>query len=145
MALLAEGIAHISFRGGAAFLPARNPYDRETLIEHVTHAIRAQGRVQVLIEDQVWHVYLATDDSPATCSRCGRQVLEAACHSYGGTTAACCVKCAFASRTQPAESPADWAEEERVMTAHRTPQGPPDMMLIPGPATSSRELATRLP
>ncbi len=145
MALLAEGIAHVSFRGGAAFLPARSPYDRETLIDHVAHTIRAQGRVQVLIEDQVWHVYLVTDDSPATCSRCGRQALEATCQSYGGTANACCVKCAFTSRTQPTEPPAGWARADDVMT-HRTLEAARAVTRVIARGTmSSRRVATRLP
>lgn len=87
MTVLPNGIAHVSFCRGATFLPARSPYDCETLIDHVTHAVRTQGRAQVLVHDQTWQVHLVTNfDSPATCSRCCQR-LEAICHCSGETTA----------------------------------------------------------
>lgn len=56
MAALAKGIAHVSFLGGGAFLPLRNPDDRRTLVEYVADRVGATGRVQVLVGGQRWMV-----------------------------------------------------------------------------------------
>jgi len=114
MTVLPNGIAHVSFCRGATFLPARSPYDCETLIDHVTHAVRTQGRVQVLVHDQTWQVHLVTNfDSPATCSRCCQR-LEAICHCSGETTATYCVRCAFAWHAQLTEYPRTQAPKSDV-------------------------------
>lgn len=42
---LAKGIAHVSFAGGGILVPARDPDDRQTLVEHVADHIRAKGQV----------------------------------------------------------------------------------------------------
>jgi hypothetical protein len=86
-----DGIAHVSFPGGGMFLPARNRYDRQILIEHIADRARAKGQVQVLVDDLRWMVHL-----PATahCSACGCTV-DSACYSTAHHDEAYCLGCAF--------------------------------------------------
>ena len=96
MTVLAKGIAHISFPGGGTFLPARSPYDREMLIEHVAHRVRAKGRVQVLLNEQRWLVDVGTGGASGDgCSACGRTLDMTWCVADVGVPY--CAKCAFAS------------------------------------------------
>jgi len=96
---LARGIAHVSFVGGGVFLPARDPYDRQTLIEHVTQRVRARGRVQVLVDNHRWLVQEDATHHAATCALCGQDV-DAACYSNMSNGAAYCVQCALGGPTR---------------------------------------------
>ncbi len=96
MKVLTEGIAHVSFPGGGIFLPARSPYDRQLLAEHVVHRVRAKGQVQVLVDDRRWMVCLNRSASTAGCMGCGGG-LQSACYSSAGGDLAYCVRCAFGS------------------------------------------------
>ena len=100
---LARGIAHVSFPGGGIFLPARGPYDRQTLIEHVTQRVRAKGRVQVLVDNHRWMVQSSAPPLATTCTACG-QAADAACYSNASSGAAYCVHCAIGgvTRVEPA-------------------------------------------
>jgi len=95
-----NGIAHVSFLGGGIFLPSRTPYDRQVLVEQVTHSVRAQGRVQVLIDDQRWLVQRNRGPSARRCARCSTPI-RAACCSIAGDRAAYCLCCAF-ENSEPA-------------------------------------------
>lgn len=99
---LARGVAHVSFPRGGVFLPARDPYDRQTLIEHVTQRVRAKGRVQVLVDNHRWMVHVPTHRA-APCAACG-QLLVAACHSSVSNGAAYCVYCALGGSTRAEQS-----------------------------------------
>ena len=101
MSALAKGIAHVSFTGGGIFLPARSPYDRQMLIEHVTTRARAQGVVQVLIDDDRWMVRTHRDGAAVCCARCGHSG-ESACYSDATGDAVCCPRCAFGDYREPA-------------------------------------------
>jgi hypothetical protein len=103
MTALANGIAHVSFPGGSVFLPARTPYDRETLVDYIHHHVRANGRVQVLVADQRWLAYFGRPDSaPADCTVC-RRALAVACYAASSANStAICPHCAFAGATEPA-------------------------------------------
>jgi len=92
---LPEGVAHVSFPGGGIFLPARNPYDRQVLMEHVTNHLEPDGEVQVLIDGHRWLVRRRRD-SPSRCLRCGC-VSRLACHATSGDRTVCCSHCAFGS------------------------------------------------
>lgn len=105
---IAKGLAHVSFVGGGIFVPARNPYDRQMLIEHVVDRVRAKGNVQVLVDDQRWLVRLSRGPS-VDCYRCGYS-LDAACYNTAGGAAVCCVGCAFGVR---AESLSPYHEPQR--------------------------------
>lgn len=108
---LARGIAHVSFVGGGVFLPARDPYDRQTLIEHVTHRVRAKGRVQVLVDNHRWMVQAGATHGAATCAVCGHAV-DAACYSSMSNGAAHCVHCALGGPTGAEQS--DFREWRQV-------------------------------
>jgi hypothetical protein len=87
-----RGVAHISFAGGGVFLPARNPYDREILVEHVADRVRSKGELQVALDDHCWSVCMS--DVGASCASCGA-ALDSACYSVANGLAAYCVRCAF--------------------------------------------------
>lgn len=91
---LARGIAHVSFSGGGVFLPARDPYDRQTLIEHVMQRVRAKGRVQVLVDSQRWTVQRSLPTLGTTCAACG-QAADVACYSNASSSVAYCPCCAL--------------------------------------------------
>ncbi len=87
-----RGVAHISFVGGGVFLPARNPYDRQVLVEHVADQVRSKGEVQVALDDRYWSVCMS--DTGTSCSICGRS-LDSVCHAPADGLATYCVRCAF--------------------------------------------------
>jgi len=100
---LARGIAHISFRGGGVFLPARDPYDRQILIDHVTQRVRTEGRVQVLVANHRWMVQAGAAHRAATCAACG-QAVGTVCYSDMSNGATHCARCALACPTRPEQS-----------------------------------------
>lgn len=102
-AVLAPGIAHVSFSGGGTFLPARNPYDREILAEHVADRVRTNGVVQVLVKDQRWTVRLGVNPPVPDCTACGCS-LSVACCSSGRDGLPYCVKCALEDRKMPSRA-----------------------------------------
>src|SRR5947208_3275352 len=91
---IAKGVAHVSFSGGGMFVPARSPYDRQLLVEHVLDGVRRRGNVQVLVDDQRWLVHLLRDDCMVACWRCGCAV-DSICHCTADDAVAYCVTCAF--------------------------------------------------
>lgn len=91
---IANGVAHVSFPGGGLFLPARTPYDREMLVEHVVERAQAKGRVQVLIDDRRWMVHLSRGDLAFRCARCG-VFSDPACHCAAVGDDVFCAKCAL--------------------------------------------------
>ncbi len=100
---MTRGIAHVSFVGGGIFLPARSPYDRQLLAEHVQSRVHAKGQVQVLIDDQRWMVHRRPSSGFAGCSHCGSSI-NSACYLGAGSGRPYCLTCAFADPTEPARS-----------------------------------------
>ena len=98
---LASGIAHVSFAGGGVFLPARDTYDREILIEHVNERVRAKGRVQVLIDNHRWMVQRNSSPALSACVLCG-QPADTVWFSSTGCGAPYCVRCALGCATRVA-------------------------------------------
>ncbi len=97
---LAGGIAHVSYPGGGLFLPARDPYDRQTLMEHVVQRLRSQGRVQVLVDKHRWIVQAdAPQAHGVPCPACG-QVTDAACYSATTDERGYCLRCALGGATR---------------------------------------------
>jgi len=92
------GVAHVSFSGGGLFLPARTPYDRQVLMEHVTNRVRSNGLVQVLVDDQRWMVHFRRGALAAWCASCGA-CLDSACRSTTSAGIAYCMACAFGGST----------------------------------------------
>lgn len=105
--LHAQGIAHLSFLGGSMLLPARSPYDRQVLVEHIKDRARTTEWVQVLVDDRRWMVKAAGDKQrPATshCRGC-HCVLDGArfptaCDLSGAQHEKYCLGCAFPSARQ---------------------------------------------
>jgi len=91
---LAHGIAHVSFVGGGFFVPARSPYDRQLLADHVLDRVRVKGNVQVLVDGQRWLVQLLRDSNMTGCRRCGSAV-DLVCCRLAHRAARYCVACAF--------------------------------------------------
>lgn len=110
MSAMAKGIAHVSFAGGGTFLPARSPYDRQLLAEHVRERVRTKGQVQVLMGDQLWMMY-RNRGSSTRCARCG-VAAPIACHFSGSGNACFCVVCALEAGVDPAHL--QCAPERRV-------------------------------
>lgn len=100
---MTRGIAHVSFVGGGIFLPARSPYDRQLLAEHVQSRVRAKGKVQVLVDDQRWMVHRGPGSGLICCSQCGGTV-NSACYLGAGSGTPYCLACAFGDLAEPAGS-----------------------------------------
>ena len=97
-----RGIAHISFNGGGVFLPARNPYDREMLVEHITDSMRTKSQLRVLVDDLFWSVLPSNNTSPTpACDGCGNSLQSLSCSAADGVEY--CVKCAFGDTRPEAE------------------------------------------
>ncbi|MFI5397835.1 MAG: hypothetical protein ACHQ9S_20045 [Candidatus Binatia bacterium] len=97
---MSNGIAHISFSGGGVFLPARSPYDRQTLMEYVAHHLGAGRQVQVLVDDQRWLVRLKRRRPAGCCSQCATALESVSCSAANGE-AAYCMKCALGGNAEP--------------------------------------------
>jgi hypothetical protein len=94
------GIAHVSFSGGGIFLPARNPYDRQMLMEHIADRVRMKGQVQVLLDNQRWIVHRRRGPLSVCCAGCGESV-DSACYSSASGDVGFCVRCAFGDIVEP--------------------------------------------
>lgn len=87
------------------FLPVRNPYDRQVLVEHVGERVRAKGQVQVLTADRLWMVHRnRRGPGAAHCTRCGLTATTA-CYSGGCDDACYCVACALDDDVEPMQHP----------------------------------------
>jgi hypothetical protein len=104
---LMKGIVHVSFPGGGLFLPARTPYDRQTLVEHVKDRARVKGQVQVLVSDHRWIVRFNEEAGEVVCCACGH-ASESACSSSANGDGVYCVTCAFGDHS-PAHAAASAA------------------------------------
>jgi hypothetical protein len=100
-----RGMAHISFAGGGVFLPARNPYDREMLVEHVADSVRSKGDLQVAVDGVSWAVLRDANSVTGFCAGCGYP-LHLVCYSPANHEAYC-VKCAFGTHAGTLEHLAD--------------------------------------
>jgi hypothetical protein len=96
-----RGIAHVSFESGGLFIPARTPYDRQMLVEHVADRTRSSGQVQVLVDDERWTVRRC---GAVNCESCGLSG-KLACRSAGDDAKMYCLQCAFAKRCRSAVEP----------------------------------------
>lgn len=112
MKTIASGIAHVSFVGGGLFLPARSPYDRQLLVEHVGERVRAKGQVQVLLGEQIWLVRRNPGPAAAVCSNCG-SVAASACYATTVEGGGLCLECALCNDPEAAR-PQRAALERRV-------------------------------
>jgi hypothetical protein len=83
------------------FLPARTPYERQTLVEHVKDRVRLKGQVQVLMHDHRWMVRMADAAETAPCAACGI-ASDSTCCSTAGSGQVFCVTCALGDHPQAA-------------------------------------------
>jgi hypothetical protein len=103
MNAMAKGIAHVSFAGGGFFLPARNPYDRQLLVEHVGECARTKGHVQVLMGNRLWTVQRNRGSATTPCTLCG-QAAPTPCYFEGSGEAGYCLHCALGQDMEPVPS-----------------------------------------
>ena len=92
-----NNVAHISFAGGGLLLPARDPYERELLVEHVVDRARRMGAVRVVVHGRAWNVKLTSDGFTCGCARCSRALEATWCATAPGGDPYC-VRCAFGAR-----------------------------------------------
>jgi hypothetical protein len=83
------------------FLPARTPYERQTLVEHVKDRVRLKGQIQVLMHDHRWTVRMSNGAGPPPCAACGI-ASDSTCCSIAGSSEVYCVSCAFGDHPQAA-------------------------------------------
>jgi len=83
------------------FLPARTPYERQTLVEHVKDRVRCKGEVQVLTHDHRWMVRMNHDSTRIICMACG-VASDSTCCSGSDVLDVYCVSCALGEHPQAA-------------------------------------------
>lgn len=69
-----KGVARISFQGGALFVPAKTPYDRELLFEHLDLYARRHGTIRVELNRREWTVRKAERAQQSKCDECEREI-----------------------------------------------------------------------
>jgi len=104
MMAIAEGIAHVSFAGGGLFVPARSPYDREMLVEHVLDRVRSKGSVQVLVDERRWLVDSLRGTRAVRCERCDC-VVDCVSRCHADDSVGYCVACALLAPGQRRRPP----------------------------------------
>lgn len=86
--------AHITFAGGGILLPARTPYDLETLREHVLDRARHVKELQVRVARKTWLVERPSEQRQFVCGLCNRNLTVAALH-VPAKAEVYCVACAL--------------------------------------------------
>lgn len=66
-----NGIARISFSGGARLMPARNGYDRELVFDEAEFCARRHGEVRLELTRTAMTISTVNGES-ADCGRCGK-------------------------------------------------------------------------
>jgi hypothetical protein len=77
-----KGVARISFQGGALFVPAKTPYEREVLFEHLDLYAKRHGTIRVELDRREWTVR-QTEKEQVVCAACGHRV-DALAWALGG-------------------------------------------------------------
>ena len=66
-----KAVAMIALDGSGMILPAKTPYDRDLLFEHVSSLAKRYGQVHLTVTGGRWTVAAATETNPpGTCDRC---------------------------------------------------------------------------
>jgi hypothetical protein len=94
-----NGVVHVTFVGGGIVLPARDPYDREMLVEQVAERVRRKGVVGVAVHGRTWRARRIGDAATTACTRCRRPV-NRGCYATARGGAPHCLRCAFAGPPQ---------------------------------------------
>ncbi len=86
--------AHLTYHGGGLLIPARTPYERQVLREHVLACARHQAHLRVKVGRQLWTIERPTAERPHICVDCDRQLTVAALFRATDPRAHC-VRCAL--------------------------------------------------
>jgi hypothetical protein len=86
-------IARIQMDGGALLLPARTPYEREVVLDHVRHRLRLYGFVHLEMNGRRCKVEPVAPAAGARCASCTRRVGTLACRIAAQML---CIDCALA-------------------------------------------------
>ena len=86
-----NGIARISFTGGALLMPARNGYDRELVFDEAEFCARRHGRVRLELERSALTISVAAAGANATCTRCHKAADRLL---FAGSAGTLCRRCA---------------------------------------------------
>ena len=95
------GVARIRFAGGGIMLPARSPYDRETLWSALRHALHRRGAVQLDLDGRHWRL---SWQQAGECAGCQREAPRYAIN--GGAGDPLCAACLAARLSLAAAAPA---------------------------------------
>lgn len=85
------------------FLPARSPYDRQVLADHVAASLRVTGQVQVLVNEQRWMVRCTGPSVPVYCTGCASGLNTVWAADSDAWTY--CAECALHGCTEPVQVP----------------------------------------
>ena len=91
-------IARIQMDGGALLLPARTPYEREVVLDHVRHRLRICGFVHLEMNGRRCKIEPIAFTPGATCASCTRRVGTVACRIGAQML---CIECALAPGRSP--------------------------------------------
>jgi len=86
--------AQITFVGGGLLLPARTPYDRQMLREHVLDRAGRAEQLQVKVGRKTWVVEHPTGQRPLVCGLCQHRLTVAALRTPASQNLYC-VACAL--------------------------------------------------
>jgi hypothetical protein len=89
--------ACIYFPGGKLLLPARTPYEREVIVDHVRHRLRRDGFVRLERSGRASRIVAVADAMGERCRLCGASAGNAACRRGGRLL---CVSCAVGDDPQ---------------------------------------------
>jgi len=84
-----KSVARLSFEGGGTLLPARTPYEREVVLEHVELSARRHRRLWFDLDRRTWLV-ACSPDAPRVCASCSRPCLGL---TFVRGTQALCIRC----------------------------------------------------
>jgi hypothetical protein len=86
-------IARIRMDGGALLLPARTPYEREVVLDHVRHRLRSHGFVHLEMNGWSRRIERVSASGGALCAACAQRIGGLACRLGAQML---CVDCALA-------------------------------------------------
>ena len=74
-----RGVARIAFGDGSLLLPARTPYDWETVVDNVRHRVRRDGWARLEIDGRSCDVRPIDASAGVRCADCGCRLEDVAC------------------------------------------------------------------
>lgn len=122
-----NSVAHLSFAGGGLLLPARDPYERELLVEHIVARAQRNGGVRVALHRRAWCVQLTPDTFTGSCARC-RRALQATWYATAPGGVPHCLRCAFGL---PVRTGADATDLRKRITTRQAGAAPGESVLAP--------------